>query len=58
LRGADLLLLGHGPDAFDQLKVAIEIISLETRVEAAVVVGGEVIRRLQFTRQKTTPKGL
>jgi hypothetical protein len=53
-----LLLLGHGPDAFDQLKVAIEIISLETRVEAAVVVGGEVIRRLQFTRQKTTPKGL
>ena len=46
------LALRDRPHARDELQVLLEVLALEARLEAAVVVGGEILEALDLARQE------
>src|SRR5439155_18329483 len=52
LTGGDALVVGHGPDGLDQLKVAVEVLALEARLRTPEVALLEVVRALDLAREE------
>lgn len=57
LAGGAALLLGDGLDGGDELEVLGEVVTLPARVDAAEVVLGELVKRLDLATEEASAEG-